>query len=458
LKSEPHHGEGFATLGPNSNLKNDLYTDRKRVQSALFIYLLVFVGLNLYSWIWFLLHRHGPHHFPLGERVERFGDLLRFSGKYQVGKDPRMVDSEHLIGTLFPKNYPAFAVVIYLFLLQVCAPYALTAMLTAMVGAVGVACTLLWRRVRSLEGYRWTMGVAIFATGLFGWATEQVAMRANIEGIVWIFVCLGAALYARRRYSRAGAAFGIACCLKPYPVFWLGLMARHRRYREVGIGIIAAAAVTLASLLAIDRNPLRAYRYISAPSNFFGSYIVAFRPMDEMMSDHSLLQTMKTLARVARNHGLNFSYQEYRMRPNDPLAMKLFEACVPLSAAIGVTVLCKVWNKPVLNQIFALACVSTVLPLVAGDYTLSLILVPMGFFLIFLLEDVAQGRTPISTGRVFWFLLPCAWITATEPLWVLHGVLKCIALLLLLGASAAVPLPSTIFGETPDDWAKTQER
>jgi hypothetical protein len=420
------------------------------VQSALLIYLLVFVGLNLYSWTWFVLHRHGPHHFPLGERVERFGDLLRFSGKYQAGKDPRMVDSGHLIGTLFPKNYPAFAVVIYLFLLQVCAPYALPVMLAAMIGAVAVACTLLWQRVRGLEDYRWYMGAAIFATGLFGWGTEQVAMRANIEGFVWIFVCVGAALYARRQYSGAGAAFGIACCLKPIPVLWLGLMARHRRYREVGIGIATAAAVTLVSLLAIDRNPLRAYRYIGAPSNFFGSYIVAFRPMDEMMGDHSLLQTMKTIARVVRNHGLHFSYQEYWMHPNDPLATKLFEACVPLSAAIGAAALWKVWNKPTLNQIFAVACVAMVLAPVAGDYTLSLILIPMGFFLIFLLEDVARGRTSISMGRVFWFLLPCAWITATEPLWVLHGVLKCIALLLLLGASAAIPLPSTIFGETSE--------
>jgi len=427
------------------------------VQSAVLVYLLIFFGLNLYSWIWFALHRHGPHHFPLGERVERFGDLLRFSGKYQIGRDPRMVDSEHLIGTLFPKNYPAFAVVIYLFLLQICAPYALPVMLAVMIGGVAVACTLLWRRARQLEGYRWYMGTAIFATGLFGWGTEQMVMRANIEGLVWIFVCLGAALYARRQYSGAGAAFGVAGCLKPYPLLWLLLMARHRRYREVGIGIATAAAVTLASLLAIDRNPLRAYRYIGAPSKFFGNYIVAFRPMEEMMGDHSLLQTMKTLARVVRNHGLDFSYREYQMHANDPLAIKLFAACVPLSAAIGVAVLCKVWNKPVLNQIFALSCVSMVFPLVAADYTLSLILVPMGFFLIFLLEDVARGRTPISTGRLFWFLLPCACITATEPLWLLHGVLKCVALLLLLGASAAIPLPSTIFAETSKlTGAKTQ--
>jgi len=102
----------------------------------------------------------------------------------------------------------------------------------------------------------------------------------------------------------------------------------------------------------------------------------------------------------------------------------------------------------VLNQVFALASITLVLPFVAGDYTLILLLVPMGFFLIFLLEDVAQGRTPMSMAKVLCFLLPCAWIMATEPLLTLHGVFKCIALLLLLAASISIPLPSTLFGET----------
>jgi hypothetical protein len=40
---------------------------------------------------------------------------------------------------------------------------------------------------------------------------------------------------------------------------------------------------------------------------------------------------------------------------------------------------------------------------------------------------------------------------ATEPLLTLHGVFKCIALLLLLAASISIPLPSTLFGETASE-------
>jgi hypothetical protein len=419
-----------------------------RVRTAVLLYLLAFVGMNVYVWVWFAIHRHGVHTFPLGERDNRFGDLLRFSGKYQVWMDPRMVDPNHLIGTLIPANYPPFAAVVYLFLLQVCAPYAMPVFVAITIGAVATACVLLWRRVRGLAGYRWYMGAAIFATGFFGWGTEQALMRGNIEGVMWIPVCLGAALYARRRYGGAGAAFGVACCIKPFPALWFAILARHRRYREVVLGVVTAALLTLASLLVIDRNPLRAYRRIKGPDTFFVSYVAAFRPMGEMIGDHSLFQSIKTIARIVRNRGLQFQAAEFMFHPNDPLAWKLYHVYLPVAAVLGLATLWKVWNMPVLNQVFALACVSNTLSYVSADYSLMLLLVPMGFFLIFLLEDVATGRAPTSLGRLLWFLLPCASIMATEPLWKLHGVLKCLALLLLWGASVSISLPSTLLDET----------
>lgn len=421
--------------------------ESKRVRTAVLIYLLCFIFLNVSVWTWFVIHRHGVHYFPLGERKERFGDLLRFTGKYQVWKDARQEDSEHLLGTLFPRNYPPLSIVIYLFLLQVCAPYAMPVLATLVLGGIAVACAGLWTAAKKSSAYSWYMGLAIFATGLFGWGTEQVIMRGNIEGLMWIAVCMGAALYMRRRYTGAAAAFGVACCIKPHPVLWLALMARHRKYKAVCVGLLTTGLVTLASLLVLDPNPIRAYRNTTAKSNFFEVYTVAFRPMDEMKGDHSLLQTMKTLARVVRNHGLNFSYQEYRMHPSDPLAIKLYHIYLVIAVIGGLLILWKAWNMPTLNQIFALACVTTVLPMVAGEYTLTILLIPMGFFLLFMLEDVAGGRVKFTLANMLWILLPCAWIMATEQLWLLHGVYECIAILVLLGASLTIPMPSMRFAE-----------
>jgi hypothetical protein len=65
-------------------------------------------------------------------------------------------------------------------------------------------------------------------------------------------------------------------------------------------------------------------------------------------------------------------------------------------------------------------------------------------------QDVAVGRTPMTLGEMLWFLLPCAWIMAPEPLIVIHSVMKCLAILALLGASVAIPLPSSEFGEVKE--------
>ena len=428
----------------------DLKSDRGRVRAAILIYLAIFVGLNMAVWSWFAVNRNTlGHHFPVGDRMQRFGDLVLFTAKDQVMKDPRLPNYDNINGTLFPRNYPPLSVLLYLFLLQKCAPYAIPVYLVIVLGGVALACTLLWRRVRQFGGYRWYIGAAIFATGLFGWGTEETVIRGNIEGVMWDAVCLGAAFYACRRYKASAMMFGIASCLKPYPVLWFVVLALHRKYREVALGLATGAMVTLASLLVIDRNPLRAYQSIGGKSNFFANYIVAFRPMEEMKGNHSLLESMKTVARVIRYHGFNFPFLESLVRPNDPLAWKLYHAYLPIAAVIGLVTLWGVWNKPVLNQIFALACVTTVLPLVSGDYTLSVLLVPMGFFLIYLLQDVAEGHTNLTLGKMLWFLLPCAWIMATEPLITLHAVLKCVAVLVLMGASILIPMPSTLFGENP---------
>jgi hypothetical protein len=427
----------------------DLKSDRGRVQSAILLYLLIAIGLNFYVWTRFVvLHRHGIHAFPLGERVERFGDLIRFTGKEQLWGDRRMVDYEHLRGTLFPKNYPALSVVVYLFLLQVCAPYAAQVFVAGFLGAMGVACTLLWLRVRRLAGYAWYVGAAIFLTGFFGWGTEMVLIRRNIEGLLWVFVCLGAALYARRRYRGSAVAFGIACCFKPVPILWFGLMARHRRYKELLVGLMTYGVVTLAALLVIDRNPVRAYRKTQAPSGFYGGYIAAFRRLNEIWQDHSLFQSVKTLSRVVSHRSFHLPAYEFSVnRLNDPYAGRLYVGYMVVAAVGGLLLLWKLWDSPVLNQIFGVTCASMVMPAVSGDYTLTMVLIPMGFLLIFLLQDVATGKVSLSLGKMLWFVLPCAWIVGSEPQMLLHGVLKCVALLVLLGASIIVPLPSTVFGE-----------
>lgn len=423
----------------------------KSVQRALLIYVLVFVAFGLYVSAYFLVHRHTRHYFPLGDRVERFGDLIRFTAKFQYGRDSRMQDTEHLLGTLFPRNYPPFGVVLYLFLLQVCAPFAVAVLLGVFFGTLLIACTMLWKRVRRSPAYRPSAGLAIFLTGLLGWGSLQVAMRGNLEGWDWIATCIGLWLFSRKRYTGAGAAIGVAMAIKPYPVLWLLLMARHRHWKGAAAGLLSCAATTLGSLLIVNPNPLAAYRWINSggggKSFFFTHYIVAFRPLEEMMGEHSLLQAMKSIARVVRNHGLSFGSWDYGMHPSDPTAIRLYHACLPITAVILLLVLLAVWSKPVLNQVFAIAVTSTALPLVSGDYTLTILLIPMAFFLILLMEDIPAGRARLTLRQMLWVLLPCACAISVVPLGVLHNVFRSTSLLVLLASTSVIPLPSRLLDE-----------
>jgi len=138
-----------------------------RVRLAILLYLAVFCATNVQVWG---VYAHGvlvhslQNEFPLGSKIERFGDLVRFTAKPQVGKDPRMTDGEHMLGMLFPKNYPPFAVLIYKFLLQTCAPYAVPVMMLVELGALVAACLALWRRATA---------------GIWGWRSSPAVCWAG---------------------------------------------------------------------------------------------------------------------------------------------------------------------------------------------------------------------------------------------------------------------------------------
>jgi hypothetical protein len=71
---------------------------------------------------------------------------------------------------------------------------------------------------------------------------------------------------------------------------------------------------------------------------------------------------------------------------------------------------------PFLNQVFSLSICLTLFPLMAGDYTLTILYIPMGLFLLFLLRDVSTGRSSLPQARLLSILLLCAWLMTPQPL------------------------------------------
>jgi hypothetical protein len=114
----------------------------------------------------------------------------------------------------------------------------------------------------------------------------------------------------------------------------------------------------------------------------------------------------------------------------------------------GLSLLWAIWRirkKPFLNQIFALSICLTLFPLIAADYTLTILYIPLGFFLLFLLRDVATGCACISQPRLLSILVPCAWLMAPQPLFgIWAGDVRSMVLLFLLFIVMDTPMPMAI--------------
>ena len=178
---------------------------------------------------------------------------------------------------------------------------------------------------------------------------------------------------------------------------------------------------------------------------FFDNYIVGFRGVSEAAADHSLFQTSKSITRVVKARGFHLLNEEYLVQPSQKMGYVLLAIYVPFAGLFLLWTLSRIRKKPFLTQVFSLSICLTLFPLIAADYTLTILYIPMGLFLLFLLRDVATGRSSISDARLRSILIPCAWLVAPQPLFGLwKGDLIAMILLFLLFVVMDTPMPMAI--------------
>jgi hypothetical protein len=73
--------------------------------------------------------------------------------------------------------------------------------------------------------------------------------RGNIEGIIFIFLSCAAWLYLSGRGKWAAACIGLAASIKGFPILFLVLFVKERRWKELLIGVAVPVCLTLVALL-----------------------------------------------------------------------------------------------------------------------------------------------------------------------------------------------------------------
>jgi hypothetical protein len=400
---------------------------------------------------------------PLLSPFARYSDLTNY-----IDKTDHLQKAATALGHVSSGEpvfaYPAPAVIVYKLLNLPYPGHAIRTYLLFLGICMFCFTFILWRSayVRTLS----TAG-AILTTVLLGYPMWMNADRGNIECVVWAISASGLYLLMRSRNRTGAVLIGIAASIKPFPILFLLLLLRKGKNKKAGLkevtyGLVTLCLVTIASLVALGPNPIKAFREMSpAVAVYAHDYIGKYLPYDESRFYHSLLDGMKSATRTVEpflSHPENTSFDikklaippansEQEIKSRDESVPRIIIILYPLVALIGIgTLLIAFYNMPLLNQVTALCVAVTLFPMTSADYTLLHLYLPFAAFLVFLTRDVATGKVdfPYSSSislLVIYGLL----ISPLTFLGLFAGDAKLILLITLLVVSARSPMYATFF-------------
>jgi Glycosyltransferase family 87 len=432
-------------------MKLDMTSDAvRRTNFSLWLYSFLVVMITAGSWIFYWLHTEF-YTRPLFTKYDQFRDLTNY-----VGKVSHLRGSAGILGQGLPIfTYPAPAAFVYRALLSAGPGYLLAPLITLMaVCVVGLAIAT-WRAGHARAESKASLATAILITALLGYPLWFTIDRGNIEGVVWALSAVGLCFLLRAKYRTAAVLIGIAASIKPFPVLFLLLLLRARRYKEAALAVATAGCVTLAALTILGPNPWKAYQALKpGVTAYMADYVTNLVQIDQLRFSHSLLDGMKTAALVIRSgtlHSAAVAIEDVKLRAEPGgwhIAGELAKF-YPLVAIPGFCLLLAVFYKlPRLNQLTALAVAVTLFPLSAADYTLLYLYVPFGALLVFLTREVARGKVAFSYHSALAFAVIYALLFAPLSFLTIYaGVAKLVLLIALLLVAARSPMHSAYFGE-----------
>ncbi len=268
---------------------------------------------------------------------------------------------------VFPWVYPAPAIfVLYPFYRIVLLTNRATGFAVFALAVLGVNTAVGWRFRAKLLRLGISRGAAftlLASVTLFGWPLYFALQRGNIESLLWVGVALGVTCFARGRYRGAAILFGAVGSVKLYPLLFLALFLKPRRFGEMALGLGVAGVVTLLGLRCLSPDIGFAWQQIRLGIQRWGLITTNTYLPSGIGTDHSVFGLIKqcTLGGVLRYpHALDW----------------YFAAAAVVCSALFLG---RVVRLPRLNQLLFLACATVLLPPTSYDYTLVSMLIPWGW-------------------------------------------------------------------------------
>ena len=325
----------------------------------------------------------------------------------------------------FPWYYPAPAAFVYAPLYKLIGWHTerQTTVLFLVSGLLlaGAAALLLARGLMRAGLTAWQAGSFVLLSSAMSYPFYCAFERGNIETFLWLPPALGCWCLLRRQYLAAAVLFGIGGSFKLYPMFFLALFLKQRRFTECLAGIAAFLLTTLAGLRFLEPDVVDAFRHEAAGTHGF----TVRYSIEGSVIDHSIFGSLRLLLswlHLDRSRGL----QVYLVLAGVVMMIWFFTRIIHL---------------PLPNQITFITVASIVLPPTSFNYTLCMLYIPLALFALLETHRSRLGKTVPGLSTVL-VLLALSMACGTFPILngtSYEGTLRMFFLLGLLIASSTWP-------------------
>lgn len=366
----------------------------------------------------YVLHLHYPYSWPLFVQDDRFSDLLVYQERFRHFHQSSFFT---IAGHTFNQTAPG-AILFELFFLT---PHPLRIYLAVTILFTALVAVAFARALRTLGLKTWIAFAFTATVVLFSYPLEFMIDRANIEVVVWMLLVVGIWLYGEERGWLSATCFGIAASVKFYPLIYLGLFMRGKKYALVIYGVLVFVAVTGLSMLALGPNFRAAWTGVTNGLREFKHEYALQPKVSEIRFNHSLF-TLPT--RILWHHDPKFA-------SDLKTALTIYMAIV---AASGILLfIFYIRNLPLINQVLALTIAAILFPPYSGDYTLVHLYIPWAMLTIYAIKTSKQKHC--APG--LWIAYGCLAIIFTPQSYFIHndagfgGQVKALVLLLLFAVA-----------------------
>ena len=399
---------------------------------------LAFVTSTLLLYLFASTHRHlGPHFFGNLFPGPLLEDLVVYLSTFRSFHTAQFFHPDHFSGFAYP---PGAAVVYRAFyaLPRLKVGYFTACVIWTLFGIASVY------RAFTRRGLSSPAAAALALSGVLAFPLVFLVQRGNIEIVLWIVSTLGILAYLRGRPYLAAVLWGIAACIKIYPILLVGLFLGRRLRGQTGpflVGIGTAILCTVAALWYVGPSiGIASHGFLQGVQGFQGSYAQTVRT-GEIGFDHSLFSIVKLLAILSGSS-----------------AGPLLHPYYLVAGAIALLVFfLRVRHLPFANRLVFITVGFTLLPPVSYEYSLVHLYAPAALLLLSCIIPAGDPERNAGSSRPSIAALAClAVLFLPINLFVVRGLLYAgqiqALLLLLLGALAAAhpwPRPSLHPPQTP---------